>query len=875
MSIPGGILLSIWTKTNVDPGIQTSLLLLIGSFQLLLVTFCILWGMRRLRTNLARPLRQQALIQKLIKDIPDHINLIDRDYRIHFSNWGRIYDYVPQEKRRNLARCYEVFYPGQDGPCETCHVRQVFETGKPVTRIKENPQIGFVEIQAFPVFDESGRVELVAERISDATARIRAENDLRASEEKLRVILHSIGDPIRVVNQNLDVIWANNSAEKTFGREILARKCCSLFEKAINRQQPFDCPTMAALKDGKSHEQLLEIEAVDGEVHFFKTASHVISWDKDHHPAEVLEVFWDVTRIKRAEKALRKSEMLFRTVVESSKDAMVAINPLGRITLFNPGAEKIFGRGQAEMLNAPVDLLLPESLRENHQEHIGQFFAGNGSGEAMGKTLELQALHSSGYIFPIELSLSWGNLGREKFVLAVIRDITERKLFEDQLIHQASHDELTGLPNRALLLERLSQAMAATANSGSHLAVVLLDLDKFKSVNDSLGHEAGNLLIREVALRLAAIVRQCDTVGRLYGDEFVILLENFADSKGISNLLQKLEQAFEKPFLIGNNQLMVTFSLGITVFPADGGENPEDLLKKADMAMYSCKETGKNSFSFFASAMEERLSQRLQLEKCLQKAVADNEFFLHYQPRVDSGTGQIAGVEALLRWTPDPGPVSPNLFVPILEETGRILEVGRWVLHKACQTAQAWQEKGFTPLRVWVNVSARQFLEKDFFEKVERVLLETGLRAEWLGLELTETVLMQDVEVHIDKLKRLKRLGLLISIDDFGTGYSSLSYLKRFPIDEIKIDRSFVSGLMTDENDTAIVRTILAMAKSLGLRTVAEGVETRSQVELLQRLQCEEMQGYLFSRPLPPEELEKLLASGPLEIMGPDGNSAA
>jgi diguanylate cyclase (GGDEF)-like protein/PAS domain S-box-containing protein len=860
--IPCGLVFYEWWRQKVMPGIGgpwPSLLapLLFGSCLAALVATLNRLRLQKSKEEVAELRLRHDILHKVFEDIPDHLAVIDRKYRIHFSNWRGGYNYVPEERRQGNPRCYEAYYPGQTGPCETCHVRDVFASGKPSTRIKHNPNIGFVEIRAFPVFDEKGRVILATEQICDVTHRVQAEKAVRESEKKLQAILHSIGDPIRVVDRDLNITWANQAAHNLFGENILSQKCCALYEQRINCNEPFNCPSEAALADGKSHELILEVPVSNGEIRFFKTSTHVVRRDENQQPAEVLEVFWDITQIKRAEEALRESEMLFRTVVESSKDAMVAINQLGRITLYNSGAERIFGKTKEEMLNAPVEKLMPPEYRAEHRTQVGEFFAGGKNPRAVGKTLELCGVRSDGESFPIELALSEGKLGSERFVLAVIRDITERKLFEEQLILQANYDGLTGLPNRNLLLDRLKQAIAFEQRKQNRLAVMLLDLDKFKAVNDTLGHEGGNDLLKEVALRLTSAVRTTDMVGRLYGDEFVIVLNDIKDTDALLRVVRAMDRAFEKPFSIAGSQLLVTFSLGIALFPDDGA-SAEDLLKKADTAMYNSKDSGRNSFSFFALHMEERVRQRLQLEKLLQKAIINHEFFLHYQPRIEAASDRIVGMEALLRWEPEGcGPFSPDHFVPVLEEAGWIKDVGEWILETACRTAKGWHESGFA-VRLWVNISGKQFLEKDLYERIEQILDETGFDPQYLGLELTESVIMHDVEGHIPQLKQLKRLGLLISLDDFGTGYSSLSYLKRLPIDEIKIDRSFIKGLIVDENDTAIVRTILAMARSLGIRVVAEGVETPGQYEFLARHLCDEMQGYLFSRPLPPEEIGKL-----------------
>ncbi|APG27529.1 hypothetical protein A7E78_06550 [Syntrophotalea acetylenivorans] len=799
--------------------------------------------------------RENQSVQNLFQNIPDFLVVLDRDLRIQYCNWRGCYAKVPEEHRVSGIRCYEAFYPEQDGPCDPCPAQTVFASGQPTTQIKHNSRIGFLESRCFPIFNEKGQIVSVAAQICDVTDRIQADKALKESERKLQAILHSIHDPIRVVDKELNIVWANEAAHKIFGEPILSKKCCSIYKLDINHFDVSCCPTKAALADGKTHQHILTIPLADDEVHTFKTSSHVIEWDQERQPAAVLEVFWDITEIKRTDEALRRSETLFRTVVESSKDAMVAIDRNGLITLFNPGAEKIFGRSREEMLNTPVEGLMPAAYRMAHSQYIRDFFTGTKQPVAMGKTLELQAVRNNGDTFPVELSLSQGQAGSEPFVLAVIRDISERKLIEQQLIHQANYDSLTGLPNRTLILDRLKQAVAFEQRHERHLAVMLLDLDNFKAINDSLGHDGGNLLLKEVAQRLSETVRDTDTVGRLYGDEFVILARDMGSTEGVMRLVSKVAQAFDKPFSIAGGEFLTSFSTGIALFPGDGSD-ADELLKKADTAMYASKKGGKNRFSFFAPSMEESIRQRLQLEKMLQQAVMNREFFLHYQPRVDTASGRIIGLEALLRWTPDGHPpISPDQFVPILEETGGIEEIGEWILETVCRTARAWQQMGLPSVRVWVNISGKQFQDKYLFEKIEKILAVTGLSPRYLGLELTESVLMQDVEVHIAKLKQLKQLGVMISLDDFGTGYSSLSYLKRFPIDEIKIDRSFVNGLLTDENDTAIVRTILAMAQSLGLRVVAEGVETPGQRDFLTEQHCDEMQGYLFSKPVPPNRL--------------------
>ncbi|MEZ4483320.1 MAG: diguanylate cyclase [Syntrophotaleaceae bacterium] len=612
---------------------------------------------RKTQTELTQLQQQHDLLSKTFQHMPDHLAIIDREYRVQSCNWQGIFSHVAEEKRLSRALCYKTFYQ-QSTPCETCHVRDVFANGQPTSRIKHTREHGYLEIRCFPLLNNEGLIAAVVEQATNVTHRIETDRALRESEKKLQAILHSINDPIRVVDKDLNVVWANDAAHNIFGETLLSKKCCALYELDVAGFKPSSCPTKAALTDGKTHQHILTLPLADGGMHTFKTSSHVIEWDQQRQPTAVLEVFWNITEIKQAESALRRSETLFRTVVGSSKDAMVAIDKNGRITLFNLGAERIFGYSKEEMLDTPVERLMPSVYRLAHSQYIHGFFSGSKPPSAMGKTLELQAMHSNGDTFPVELSLSQGQAGSDHFVLAVIRDITERKLIEQQLIHQANYDSLTGLPNRSLILDRLKQAIALEQRHEQHLAVMMLDLDNFKAVNDTLGHEGGNLLLKEVAQRLSATVRSTDTVGRLYGDEFVIVLRDIGSAEGVMRLVRNLVRAFDKPFTIAGSELLTSFSVGIAMFPEDGSDGDE-LLKKADTAMYASKKGGKNRFSFFAPSMEETIRQRLQLEKRLQQAVINRDFFLHYQPRIEPASGRIIGLEALLRWSPE-GP-SPSL----------------------------------------------------------------------------------------------------------------------------------------------------------------------------------------------------------------------
>ena len=432
-----------------------------------------------------------------------------------------------------------------------------------------------------------------------------------------------------------------------------------------------------------------------------------------------------------------------------------------------------------------------------------------------------------------------------------------RKRAEERLSYLAHHDALTNLPNRMLFIDRLGQALSRAPWHKRLAAVLFLDLDHFKRINDTLGHTMGDLLLKEVAKRLAQCSRQGDTVARMGGDEFTIILADIAHAQDVPKVAQKIIDIFSKRFVVGDHEIFITTSVGISLYP-DDGEDPEALLKNADAAMYRAKEIGRNTYQYFSIDMNTKASERLALETDLRHALEREEFLVHYQPQVDLNTGQIIGMEALVRWQhPDLGLVPPAKFIPLAEDTGLIAPIGEWVLRTACAQNKAWQTAGLPPIRVGVNLSARQFQCQNLVEMIVRILKETGLDPTYLELELTESVLMQNTEAIIATLCELDAMGINISIDDFGTGYSSLSYLKRFPINRLKIDQSFVRDITTDPDDAAIVTAIITLAHSLKLKVIAEAVETEEQLAFLRSLNCDEMQGYLFSRPLPMDEATK------------------
>jgi diguanylate cyclase (GGDEF)-like protein len=446
-----------------------------------------------------------------------------------------------------------------------------------------------------------------------------------------------------------------------------------------------------------------------------------------------------------------------------------------------------------------------------------------------------------------------------------LRILQQKKRADDQLRHIAFHDDLTSLPNRLMFNQRLEQALSRHRRVGSQLAILLMDLDRFKVINDSLGHEVGDVLLREVAVRLAAQSRHSDTVARMGGDEFVVLIENHTSLKDISGCAQRLIDQMSAPYLLNAKEYPVTLSIGISVFPSDGSDS-QSLLKAADVAMYRAKELGRNNFQYYLPSMSVHTLERLELESDLSHALERNELQLHYQPKVDVSSGLITGVEALLRWNhPLRGPIPPLEFIPLAEETGLIVVIGEWVIATACARGKAWQAQGADQLSVAVNLSARQVADPMLRSIIEKVIHDSGLHPASLELEITESMVMAQGGCAVEVLHKLKSIGVQIAIDDFGTGYSSLAYLKRFPIDTLKVDRSFIRDIPMDSGDMKIMRAIIAMARGLRLKVVAEGVETAEQLAFLRKERCDAVQGYLLYRPLPEHEVASVLEQNRLD----------
>lgn len=577
--------------------------------------------------------------------------------------------------------------------------------------------------------------------------------------------------------------------------------------------------------------------------------------DTHQQPARVVGTLQDMTQIRRAEERSRQ----LSSALEQTADLVMITDREGRIEYVNPAFETATLYTREEVLgHKPTVLKSGRHDAAFYQEMWNTLLAGD-----VFRDVVVNA-RKDGTIFYEEKTITpiKDERGRITHFISTGKDISERMHTEQRLHFLAHHDVLTALPNRAMLLERLERALVHAKRHKTAVAVLFLDLDRFKMINDTLGHDIGDRLLMQLADRLQPCLRQEDTVARLGGDEFTVLLENVLHLTDVSKVASKLLDAIGKPFIVESVELFVTGSIGISMYPADG-ETPHVLLKHADTAMYQAKEDGGNIFRFYSADMSTRAIQRMQLETSLRRALSRQEFVLYYQPLIDAQSGDIAGVEALLRWRhPLLGIVPPNDFVPVLEDTGLIAPVGEWVLREACQQYQRWRAEGAHPSRMSVNLSGRQFSDPGVRTNIGRILRETGIDADALSLEITETVIMENADASIATATALAELGIHFAIDDFGTGYSSLSYLRRLPIKTLKIDRSFVQDVATNSDDAAIVSTIVAMAHSLQLDVIAEGVESDEQAHFLRSCSCDYLQGYRFSEPVTAEEISRMLAAG-------------
>ncbi|PCI22623.1 MAG: diguanylate cyclase [SAR324 cluster bacterium] len=555
----------------------------------------------------------------------------------------------------------------------------------------------------------------------------------------------------------------------------------------------------------------------------------------------------DITERKKYEDQL----LLLASVFEHSGEGIIIANHKMIVQRVNPGYEEITGYLEEEVTGKPPRLFEMGKKDTPLVLELRQSLSQEGAWQG-----EVWIQRKNGEAFPIRLSIRAIRNSKDVIThyIGSFHDITEIKRTEFKMEYQAYHDALTGLPNRLLFNDRLEKSLQSAQRHQQKLAVLFLDLDNFKDVNDSLGHQVGDLLLKSVSQKLLQCCREEDTVARLGGDEFVIILNKVQDHRDPIKVANRILQSLSQKIRLENHEIYAGVSIGISLFPEDGSD-VDTLMRSADAAMYNAKKQGKNNYSLFTQAMGTKALKRLAMEYALHQALEKNEFTLHYQPKIETQTGKIVGTEALLRWNhSEKGLIPPADFIPLAEDTGLIIPIGQWVLRTACEQTKAWLDAGYSNLPVAVNLSAVQFQSENLLQSIQNILQETGLPAHYLNLEITENTVMANVKDSSQVLAKLSEMGVTISLDDFGTGYSSLSYLKKFSIDTLKIDRSFLEDLPDNAEDVAIAKAILSMAGSLKIRVVAEGVEREEQMQFMTDNHCDEVQGFLFSKPLPAED---------------------
>ena len=756
---------------------------------------------------------------------------------------GRRAPFVPPEKREEARRLRERVIGGE--VLTDLHLERRRADGTPIT----------INGSAAPLRDDDNRIVGLLVMCFDITEAKRTEAAYKEQLHFTRALIDAIPNPVyfkdvegryRVYNRAWHELWGD-------GRDWVGKTVHDMFDEPIARLHDERDRPLFSSPSSVQYEAMMPTNAGRQREMLYNKVSFV---DQAGRIAGVIGTITDVTGYKETERALEASEARFRVLTESGLDLISVLAEDGTILYQSLALRHLLGYDPADTIGRNVF----ELVHRDDVDAARAAFRRIVETHNFREPLEFRIRHRDGQWRTFE-SLGT-NCVENPHIRGVVfnsRDVTDRKAIQQRIQHLAYHDNLTGLPNRGLLQDRLAHSIARAERSGRKVAVLFIDLDNFKNINDTLGHDVGDELLRQVSRRLSECVRAGDTIARQGGDEFIVLLDNLDDGRGASVVAQKILNSLRAAFALGGTEQHVSGSVGIAVYPEDG-RDAQTLMKNADTAMFHGKGVGKNTYQYFTAQMNIAVKRRMTLESALRRAVLQKDFVLHYQPQVNLETGEIVGVESLVRWkTEDSGTVMPGDFIPLAEETGLISEIGEWVLREACRQNREWQDRGLAPRRMAVNLSARQFADKAFLDTVIRVLEDTRLDPKWLELEITESQVMRQTEGMILLLGRLSEMGVHLAIDDFGTGYSSLSYLKRLPIQKLKIDQSFIRDVTVDPNDAAIVVAIINMARSLELETIAEGVETAGQLALLRAKGCRTGQGFYFSAPVSADAVYPLL----------------
>ena len=831
-------------------------------FGFLFIVGFLIYGSRSIFEYRLTSISPSFAAKEIVATMADALLVCDSEGKIRFANHATtpIFGYKPEEL---VGKSLSTFIENPDATLvNASRLRRALTGGtvRDMERVfiaKDGTEVE-VSISASPL--RRGQEEIGSVITArDIRERKEAESAIKTTASLLQSTLESTADGILVVNNDGCVVAFNQRFLKLWhlpvGAVHDAKEDVLLEHMAAELKRPHVfIDSVLSLRRRLEAESLDVVEFEDGR--FFERYSK--PQKIDGQTVGRVWTFRDVTERRHAEASLRASERRYRSLFERNLAGVYRNTLDGTIVDCNQAFAGIFGYDTASELigtNA-ADLYFNPAERGAIVEMLRE--VKNIS------SLELCLKRKDGgRVWVLEnMSLVPGHDDASGVMEGTLVDISGLKLAEEQMEFQAYHDVLTCLPNRKLFIDRLTLALAQSRRTGFPLAVMFIDLDHFKVINDTLGHTAGDELLLTVAERLSRCVREGDTVARIGGDEFTILISNLHDPDDAAKIAEQMLEHIEQPLVIGDRQLFITSSIGIALSPNDGVD-AETLLKNADSALYRAKESGRNNYQLCTDEMKVRALERLSLENSLRRALDRGELTLHYQPVVHLASGRVSGMEALIRWEhPERGITYPDSFIPLAESSRLIVPIGDWVLREACRQAREWQERGVHDFRMSVNLSPRQFQQRDLIQTIGATLAETGLDPKLLELEITESTAMQNVDLTVETLHELKAMGISISIDDFGVGYSSLNYLKRFPIDTVKIDKSFVRDLESDASDAAIISAVIGIARILNLRVIAEGVENEQQLAFLQRKQCEEMQGFLFSGPLPPAEAQEYAERG-------------
>ncbi len=793
--------------------------------------------------------------EAMFNSIPDAVMFTDINRRIVMNNPAAL-DMFGYSNEELIGQSTEMLYADKQDFLNQGNKRyrtdeNIVSAPYEVRYRRKDGLVFWTETLGTQVRDVSGDVIGFIGMFRDVTERRQTEEKVRVSEQELSAILNSLQDAYFRVDSDGKFIRLSPSVEKVLGYTPDQLSGTMLTDLYVN-PQGWNAFQQELEKQGgviENHEAQLQHK--DGTVIWVSVNAHYI-WNEQGQPACIEGTARDISQLKAAEDL---NSRFGRILDNSSNEIYVFDADTQYFIQVNRGALKNLGYSMKEMKKlTPLDLK-PDFTREDFDEVLQPLLRG----ETKQAVFQTRHQRKDGSLYPVEVNMQLSQQETPRVIVAIIQDISLRIENEQQLQYLAHYDALTNLPNRVLFTDRLDQSLSRASLHGSSVALLFLDLDRFKIINDTLGHNVGDQALQALSERLRASVREGDTVARLGGDEFAIVLEDIASPDDVAPSARKILDILSQPIQLNEYEFIITTSIGISLFPLDG-EDTQTLLKNADIAMYRAKDEGRNTYQFYSADMSAKAFERLNLETSLRHALEREEFVLYYQPQQNLSDGKVFGVEALIRWQhPDLGLISPLEFIPLLEETGLIIPVGEWVLRTACFQAQEWNENSNKSLRMSVNLSGRQITSSNFIATVEQALEDSKLDPNLLELEMTESILMQDMQSTIRTLEIISSKSVRLAIDDFGTGYSSLSYLKRFPIDTLKIDRSFIRDLTQDPEDATLVEAIIAMGRTLHLNVVAEGVETEQQLKFLQMHDCSSIQGYLISKPLPAAELTSLL----------------